>query len=108
MFFGKDLIVWLLLALGGALFVGNVMAVVKPPTAPRKEGDLQQAPRSRSLGMAASGSWWRSPPGRVDCEVAGQPGNSPDRAVGGGLAAVGETIPENLNNLQLCMSPRIS
>ena len=55
MFFGKDLIVWLLLALGGALFVGNVMAVVKPPTAPRKEGDLQQAPRSRSLGMAAIG-----------------------------------------------------
>ena len=55
MFFGKDLIVWLLLARGGALFVGNVMAVVKPPTAPRKEGDLQQAPRSRSLGMAAIG-----------------------------------------------------
>ena len=55
MFFGKDLIVWLLLALGGALFAGNVMAVVRPPTAPRKEGDLEQAPRSRSLGMAAIG-----------------------------------------------------
>ena len=55
MFFGKDLIVWLLLALGGALFAGNVMAVVRPPTAPRKEGDLERAPRSRSLGMAAIG-----------------------------------------------------
>lgn len=55
MFLGKDLIVWLLLALGGALFAGNLMAVLRPPTAPRKEGDLQQAPRSRSLGMAAIG-----------------------------------------------------
>ncbi len=55
MFFGKDLIVWLLLALGGALFAGNLMALVRPPTAPRKDGDLQQAPRSRSLGMAAIG-----------------------------------------------------
>jgi len=55
MFLGKDLIVWLLLALGGALFAGNLMAVVRPPTAPRKEGDLAQAPRSRSLAMAALG-----------------------------------------------------
>jgi hypothetical protein len=55
MFLGKDLIVWLLLALGGALFAGNVMALVRPPTAPRNEGDLRQAPRSRSIGMAAIG-----------------------------------------------------
>lgn len=55
MFLGKDLIVWLLLALGGALFVGNVMAVVRPPTAPRRDGDLEMAPRSRSLMMAALG-----------------------------------------------------
>ena len=55
MFFGKDLIVWLLLALGGALFVGNLMAVVRPPTVPRKEGELAEAPRARSLTMAAVG-----------------------------------------------------
>ena len=55
MFLGKDLIVWLLLALGGALFVGNVLALVRPPTAPRAEGDLQQAPRSRSITMAVVG-----------------------------------------------------
>ncbi len=36
---GKDLIVWLLLALGGALFAGNVMALVRPPQQ-LKEGDL--------------------------------------------------------------------
>lgn len=55
MFLGKDLIVWLLLALGGALFVGNVMAVVRPPEGARTEGDLERAPRIRSLTMAAIG-----------------------------------------------------
>jgi len=55
MFLGDKLIVWLLLALGGALFVGNVMALVRPPVAPKQEGDLPQAPRSRSIVMAAVG-----------------------------------------------------
>jgi hypothetical protein len=52
---GDDLIVWILLALGGALFVGNVMALVRPPVAPRQEGDLEQAPRGRSIFMASVG-----------------------------------------------------
>jgi hypothetical protein len=55
MFFGKDLIVWLLLALGGAMFVGNVMALVKPPDTKRDESDLEVAPRSRSITMAVIG-----------------------------------------------------
>ena len=55
MFLGEDLIVWLLLALGGALFVGNVMALIRPPAVPKYEDDLQQAPRSRSILMAAVG-----------------------------------------------------
>lgn len=55
MFLGKDLIVWLLLALGGALFAGNLMAVIRPPAAPKQEGDLEQAPRARSISMAALG-----------------------------------------------------
>ena len=55
MFLGKDLIVWLLLALGGALFVGNVMAVIRPSAGARTEGDLDRAPRIRSLTMAAIG-----------------------------------------------------
>lgn len=54
-FLGDDLIVWLLLAMGGALFVGNLMALVRPPVQPRAEGDLEQAPRGRSLVMAAIG-----------------------------------------------------
>ncbi|MFZ9628298.1 MAG: hypothetical protein ACO3C1_02995 [Ilumatobacteraceae bacterium] len=55
MLFGDDLIVWLLLAMGGALFVGNVMALVRPPQVKRDEADLEQAPRSRSLTMAVVG-----------------------------------------------------
>ena len=52
---GDDLIVWILLALGGALFVGNVLALVNPPERPRQEGDLTRAPRARSIAMAAVG-----------------------------------------------------
>jgi hypothetical protein len=55
MFLGKDLIVWLLLALGGAMFAGNVMALVRPPEGRRGDNDLAQAPRSRSMMMAAIG-----------------------------------------------------
>ena len=54
MFLGKDLLAWLTLALGGALCVGNAMAVARPPQKPG-EGDLPKAPLARSLGMAAIG-----------------------------------------------------
>jgi hypothetical protein len=50
---GDDLLAWLILALGGALFAGNVMALVKPP--PRKEGDLAKAPIGRSVLMGVVG-----------------------------------------------------
>ncbi len=54
MFLGDDLLAWLVLALGGALFAGNVLAVVKPPPA-AKEGDLPRAPMARSIAMALVG-----------------------------------------------------
>ncbi|HET9666238.1 MAG TPA: hypothetical protein VFP09_05765, partial [Desertimonas sp.] len=53
-FLGDDLLAWLLLAVGGALFVGNVMAIVRPPDKP-EEGSLSRAPLGRSLLMAAIG-----------------------------------------------------
>ncbi len=53
--FGDDLLPWLLLALGGALFVGNVVAVVRPPERPAADGDLRRAPVVRSLAMAVVG-----------------------------------------------------
>ena len=52
-FLGDDLLAWLVLALGGALFAGNLMALVKPP--PRKEGDLEKAPIARSVLMGLIG-----------------------------------------------------
>jgi hypothetical protein len=54
-FLGDDLLAWLLLALGGALLVGNVMAIVRPPERPQAEGDLDRAPLARSMLMAAIG-----------------------------------------------------
>ena len=54
-FLGDKLIVWLLLALGGALFVGNVMALVRPPDVRQHDEDLPVAPRSRSMLMAGVG-----------------------------------------------------
>ncbi len=55
MFLGDDLLAWLVLALGGALFVGNVVAIIRPPDTPREEGALDRAPLARSLGMALVG-----------------------------------------------------
>lgn len=52
---GDDLLLWLMLAMGGALFAGNVMALYRPPVQRRSEDDLAQAPRSRSIVMAAIG-----------------------------------------------------
>jgi hypothetical protein len=54
MFLGQNLLAWLLLAIGGALGVGNVLAVVRPPI-DAETGEPRIAPRGRSLGMAAIG-----------------------------------------------------
>jgi hypothetical protein len=53
-FLGKDLLAWLVLAIGAAMCVGNVLAVVRPPQKVA-DGSLPQAPRSRSFAMAAVG-----------------------------------------------------
>ena len=52
---GPGLIVWIVLALGGAMLVGNVMALLRPPTRTR-EGELARAPVARSAAMAAIGA----------------------------------------------------
>jgi len=54
-FLGENLLAWLVLALGGALFVGNLLAVVKPPETARTETDLPKAPVGRSVAMALVG-----------------------------------------------------
>ena len=55
MFLGEDLLAWLVLAFGGALFAGNVVAVVRPPAGDRPDGQLERAPVARSLAFAAIG-----------------------------------------------------
>jgi hypothetical protein len=52
---GDDLLAWLVLALGGALLVGNVLAIVRPPDQPREESALERAPIARSIVMAVVG-----------------------------------------------------
>jgi hypothetical protein len=51
---GPDILAYLVLALGAAMVVGSVMALVRPPEV-RQEGDLERAPIARSLVFAAIG-----------------------------------------------------
>jgi hypothetical protein len=55
LFGGPDLLLFLVLALGGALLVGNILALVRPPERPR-EGELTRAPVARSVFMAVLGA----------------------------------------------------
>jgi hypothetical protein len=65
MFLGDNIIVYLVLALGGALAVGNIAALVRPPDKEKKSdskkdnednNDLSKAPVLRSLIMAVIGA----------------------------------------------------
>lgn len=51
---GDDLLVLLVLALGGALAAGNILALVRPRTDPR-DGELERPPLGRSLIQIAIG-----------------------------------------------------
>lgn len=51
---GPEILAYLVLALGAAMAVGSLLAVVRPPE-DRREGDLEQAPVARSLAFAAVG-----------------------------------------------------
>lgn len=53
-FLGENLLAYLVLALGAALVVGNVAAIMRPPQRPR-EGELVRAPVTRSVIMAVVG-----------------------------------------------------
>jgi hypothetical protein len=54
LFGGANLLPLLVLALGGALAVGNCLALLRPPTH-GKEGQLARAPVSRSILMMIIG-----------------------------------------------------
>ncbi len=55
MFLGEDLLAYLVLAFGGALFAGNLLAVIRPPERQLDEGNLERAPVVRSLVFAGIG-----------------------------------------------------
>ena len=54
MFLGENILEWLLLALGGAMTIGNLVALVRPPSRPRSV-DLIRPPLGRSLIYIALG-----------------------------------------------------
>jgi hypothetical protein len=54
-FLGEDLLAYLVLAFGGALFVGNLLAVVRPPERQLDDSSLERAPMARSLVFAGIG-----------------------------------------------------
>ena len=49
MFLGEDILIWLVLALGGAMAAGNFLALVRPAESQHREGDLERAPVARSV-----------------------------------------------------------
>jgi hypothetical protein len=51
---GNDLLPLLVLALGGALVLGNAMALIRPPVKP-KDGELARAPLGRTVAMLVVG-----------------------------------------------------
>ena len=55
MFLGDDLLPFLVLAFGGALFVGSVLAVIRPPERQLDESHLERAPVARTLTFALVG-----------------------------------------------------
>lgn len=55
MFLGEDILAYLVLAFGGALFVGNLFAVVRPPEKQLDDEHLDRAPMARSLVFGGIG-----------------------------------------------------
>jgi hypothetical protein len=54
-FLGEDILPLMVLALGGAMLVGNVLALIHPPEQ-AKEGELERAPRGRTFTFIAVGA----------------------------------------------------
>lgn len=55
LFLGENLLAYLVLALGAAMVVGNGLALVRPPEAP-KDGELRAAPVRRTIVMIVIGA----------------------------------------------------
>ena len=56
MFLGEDLLAWLVLAFGGAMAVGNVLALVRPPQNRRGSTEAMKPPVVRTVTFALIGA----------------------------------------------------
>ena len=56
MFLGEDILAWMIIALGGAMFAGNFAALIRPPKKRQDAADLEKAPVVRSVVMAIIGA----------------------------------------------------
>jgi hypothetical protein len=56
LFLGENLLPLLALAFGGALVVGNLLALVKPPENRKHDSDLERPPLARTLIFSALGA----------------------------------------------------
>ncbi len=56
MFLGEDLLAWLVLAMGGAMAVGNLAALFRPPEVKKDDADLDRAPVARSVVFVVVGA----------------------------------------------------
>ncbi len=56
LFLGDNLLPLLVLAFGGALVAGNVLALVRPPETRRDESDLERAPIVRTVVFILTGA----------------------------------------------------
>ena len=55
MFFGQNILAWLVLALGGSMAAGNLAALLRPRRQRRDLTDLERAPLGRCLLYIAVG-----------------------------------------------------
>ena len=56
MFLGEDLMAWLVLAIGAAMAVGNLVALMRPPDHAHHDDDLERAPLGRSIVFIVVGT----------------------------------------------------
>ena len=68
---GPDLLIWLVLAFGGAMFVGNLMALVRPPA---------KSPRKGKSATKRTGSSAKSNGSNVSKSAGSVPGPPPPAA----------------------------
>ena len=56
MFLGEDLLAWLVFAFGGAMAVGNALALVRPPQNRRGSTEVMKPPVVRTVTFALIGA----------------------------------------------------